>query len=277
MDFYYGHQVVTKREGPTYGPEFLNAVTVGELTKWIESKGPRRFSSIEDWHKGKLRDENMLLTFDDGYADNMTNLIPICESYDIPVTIFVNVGLVIGDEGPFEYALAHSLENHLLTPDENRASETRGLTDTFHRMKTKIRNQPGSAWNRWCELAGEKGIDYFSGCPDFLDVQQLIELSEHPLVTIGAHGISHSNLNYQTPRQQLHSINASKKWIEDTISKEVRWFAYPSGRNNLFSRMIVRICGFSGAFATENGQSTPHLFRNGTKWRRQNIRNCVQK
>ncbi len=59
---------------------------------------------------------------------------------------------------------------------------------------------------------------------------QLRELSRHPLVTIGCHSYHHPRFAAFEPKQWREEIISAKKWIEDTIGREVRHFAFPYGQ-----------------------------------------------
>lgn len=54
----------------------------------------------EDLKTNNLKTNSIVITFDDGYADNLHNALPILEKHKIPATIFVTTGK-IGDNAPF--------------------------------------------------------------------------------------------------------------------------------------------------------------------------------
>src|SRR5215216_7794219 len=50
--------------------------------------------------RGKLPNRAVVVTFDDGYADNLLSAKPLLEKYDVPATVFIATGYV-GNEREF--------------------------------------------------------------------------------------------------------------------------------------------------------------------------------
>jgi len=69
----------------------------------------------------KLDGNEMVITFDDGYRDNLTNALPILEKYNIPATIFVCTAK-IGEQASFPWDLEYSENDraYFLSADEIR-------------------------------------------------------------------------------------------------------------------------------------------------------------
>lgn len=66
--------------------------------------------------------------------------------------------------------------------------------------------------------------------PGYITKQQLIEMSNDPLVSIGSHGISHDIFPKMTREQKKHELIASKEILEELIGKKVNNFAYSHGQ-----------------------------------------------
>jgi len=92
-----------------------------------------------------------------------------------------------------------------------------------------------------------------SGEQHYLTQQSLRELANIPGVTIGAHGYSHRLLTDCTPSELDFELDASKKWIEDTISKEVTTMAYPHGAMNSEVRLATAKAGYKFAVSSKYG------------------------
>lgn len=48
----------------------------------------------QDIRAGKVQRNTIVITFDDGYADNLHNALPILEEFKVPATIFMTVGYI---------------------------------------------------------------------------------------------------------------------------------------------------------------------------------------
>lgn len=70
----------------------------------------------------KLKNKTVAITFDDGYADNLYNALPILLEHNIPATIFITAGH-IGSDKPFYW-------------DEKTFPEDRGRPMTTNEAKT---------------------------------------------------------------------------------------------------------------------------------------------
>lgn len=57
---------------------------------------------IEKKEKNVLQNLDVSITFDDGYADNLYEALPILEEFGLPATIFVTVGK-LSDKKPFDW------------------------------------------------------------------------------------------------------------------------------------------------------------------------------
>ncbi len=68
--------------------------------------------------EGNLPDCSVVVTFDDGYADNLLNAKPLLERYDVPATVFLATGLVEHWREPWW----DELEQLLLQPGNCRKS-----------------------------------------------------------------------------------------------------------------------------------------------------------
>lgn len=80
--------------------------------------------------------------------------------------------------------------------------------------------------------------------PGFLTPSGLRELAAVPRVRIGAHGATHVALSECDDAQLRDELHSSKRYLEDTIGREVCTMAFPYGAANHCVRDAVAAAGY---------------------------------
>jgi peptidoglycan/xylan/chitin deacetylase (PgdA/CDA1 family) len=108
--------------------------------------------------------------------------------------------------------------------------------------------------NRWAALVG---VDPRAACYDLvMDWDEVREASRDPLVTIGAHSMSHAALAKCSEDEARWQIEASVQHIEHQLGKSCRHFAYPygdAGSAGPREFAIARDLGLKTAVTTRKG------------------------
>lgn len=243
---------------------------LARMLEWLRGQG-LEFVTLEGAVK-RLRDPAgapfVSFTFDDGYADTLTHALPVMERFQAPFTVYVATGMLTGELDAWWLGLAAVLDAH----DEVRSSrlgwqircpdlaakqraflEIESLVRTNHAILPDLR-----------EFIAENGIDskalvVRSG----LDVDQLRTLSDHPLVTVGAHTITHANLARAPGESVLREMAESRAQLEAITGKPVLHFAYPFGHKAACGEREAALAGeagFATAVTTRRGTLFPdHL------------------
>lgn len=96
---------------------------------------------------------------------------------------------------------------------------------------------------------------------EFISLDQLRELAEHPLFEVGGHTRTHPDLGQIEDRQTMSDeIAGDRARLEDWLGTSVRWFAYPFGTPaNVpqLARSVVEESGLSAAFTLIPGSWEP--------------------
>jgi peptidoglycan/xylan/chitin deacetylase (PgdA/CDA1 family) len=162
---------------------------------------------------GKVKQNSVAITFDDGYRDNLTAAIPILEEERLPATFFIcGDGASEGDSFWWE-RLAASLELMELDDAEaERLHQRLMLTDVGerHRILAGLPASEGALSQR-------------------LSHDDLKLLSRHPLADIGAHGWSHRKLEHLQIDDLRREVMENMRMLADLTGSTVRSFAYPFG------------------------------------------------
>lgn len=223
----------------------------------------------EDW--SKVSKPAVVITFDDGYADNALEALPILEEVGVPATFFVSTG-TIGTPEEFWW---HELERIILetqslppsftlddvrfgrgwstgTPRE-RQEFYHGIVRLMNDADPGHRNNWRAQLRHWAQT-GEMAADMHRA----MTLDELRLLAGGSGVTIGAHTVTHTRLSSLSQEAQQTEITASKEQLETWLGREISTFSYPFGRRSDYTGQSVELCrnaGFTKAAANFPGQA----------------------
>ena len=218
--------------------------------------------------QGTLPRRACCVTFDDGYADNLTVALPILEKYGLPATLFVATGYLDGGlmfndaviEIISDTALA-SLDFRDLGLELYDTASIESRRACAVNVLKRTRSLPPEARDELVKKMGRiAGID---SLPNdlMLTRAQLVEMSRRG-VEIGGHTVSHPVLASLADSDARAEIAQGKRTLEDWIDKPVRCFAYPVGLPrrdfSIQHSAMVRELGFELAVTTANGIANQH-------------------
>ena len=239
---------------------------------------------IKHMQRGKVPNRSIVVTFDDGYVDNLLHAKPLLEHYDVPATIFLVTDALV-EESNFWW---DELEWALLQPGTLPASLKLNVNGSKHEWQLGDARQYSiqereKDWRRrpWDALSGTR-LAFF-----YLIWQQLLKLSkperlealdairawvgtgsnprrgDHALsqedvralgngklVELGAHTITHASLRLLSNSQQMDEIAGSKAQLENIIGRPVTSFSYPHGEYSVETTDLVKKAGFQVASTT---------------------------
>jgi len=235
---------------------------------------PMRLADLVDALSGhSLPHWAVVITFDDGYVDNLTNAYSLLQSAQIPATVFVASG---GIDSSSEFWW-HKLEQILLTPTDlpervrvraqgreyewdTTSSERRQLA--YYAIGDLLRPLPAADRDEvLTDLANWTGFEP-TACPDYrlMTSAELMALAQDGLVELGAHTVTHPVLSALPADAQRAEIVEGRRRIEAIIGQSVLTFAYPYGEAPHFTAEtveIVKAAGFRAACTTIYGRVEP--------------------
>jgi peptidoglycan/xylan/chitin deacetylase (PgdA/CDA1 family) len=213
--------------------------------------------SLDDFleiHRGNaaIPDNAVVLTFDDGYRDNYTEVYPILKKYKIPATIFLTVKMIGTGKVLWwskvrfaimntkrQFAQMNTKRWKLNTP-RNREQTTQELCKLLKEMPEQPRN------HRIDELITSLDVKVDEKkLPQMLTWEQVKEMSDNG-ITFGAHTLNHTMLTKIPLEDARKEISGSKRVLEEKIQKPVKYFAYPYGTETDYNEDIKNIVRESG-------------------------------
>ena len=229
----------------------IDVVTIDELHQRLTIRNfSRRFACF---------------TFDDGYRDNRDCALPVMREFNAPFTVFVTSDFADGRGRLWWIALerviakAETLEVTIGgTPVQLDTTTAANKQAAFDRLHDWLRALPEFELRREMQaLCIRHGIDQAAICGDLcMSWRELKEFAADPLVTIGAHSISHCNLAKQSEEVATFEMRESRARIELALQTDVVHLAYPYGDRMAAGARefaIARTAGYKTAVTTRPG------------------------
>lgn len=176
----------------------------------------------------------VVLTFDDGYRDSLTRALPILQRLDAPFTVYVPTGALTRELYAWWLGLRVLIRSHdeIALDCMERRFACRDLAGKLVALRAV------SAWvqqdyrrkSKLVPVFAAYGISLPSVANEyFMNCDELRELADQPLVTIGAHTTSHAALSVLEPDQVRSEMADNRSYLERLLNREVLHFAYPYG------------------------------------------------
>jgi peptidoglycan/xylan/chitin deacetylase (PgdA/CDA1 family) len=191
---------------------------------------------------GHVPPRGLVLTFDDGYADNLETVLPFLEERSMPATIYVTSG---NRGGEFWW-------DRLV-----RVMGSRGSTTDINRVAGELQSMPERERELQLAELGATGSIPRPVRHRSLTVAELQRIAASPLVEIGAHGESHAPLTGLARARQRDEALGSRLELERLIGRPVSSFAYPHGAIAPETIEIVQQAGYATACCSKSDVATP--------------------
>ncbi len=247
---------------------------------------------VDHLQDGKVPRRAVVITFDDGYADNLYEAKPLLERHDIPATVFLPTGHIGESEEFWWDKLDRLLLNSHTLPkrphlEVNGRSHVWELAESYDHQETGSPHGsdeskkglqpcsrrslyfsvyrlllPLSEQDRQACLQEIQG--WISGVPKArpayrtLSPEEVELLGRGALVEIGAHTITHPFLSAHPEAFQQREIKQCKIDLEAITGRPVNSFAYPHGDYDERSVALVRQAGFVCACSIEENSVCRH-------------------
>jgi peptidoglycan/xylan/chitin deacetylase (PgdA/CDA1 family) len=198
-------------------------------------------------------DNALVITFDDGYADNYDIAFKILKSFGLTATMFVSTsfvdsgqplwfdksayiikavseGTISFDSGRYKFEVT----------DENREEIIGSVRDLFvsHSNEDRL---------RWLgELENQSGVSIKPEHTELvksLNWDKIREMSDGG-IEIGSHTVTHPYLTKLTNEAMRFELSESKRAIEENTGKQVKSVAYPAGAFDRRVQECAKDCGY---------------------------------
>jgi len=269
IENYHGKHIEIDKfcEQIEYLKKYYHIISLDQLLAFYTAKIP-------------LPPRSVVITMDDGYRSNYSLAYPVLKEYEVPATIFVSTDFV--EKRHFlwvdrvEYALNQTtssnfkinIENEeLYFPLENNDLKKQAdatIKGKLKRISQELREGIVCDLEKKLEqslLTEETPQDIY--CP--LGWQEVSEMVQSGLITIGSHTCSHVIMTQCSSEQMQQELKDSKLLIEIKTGEQCDVFGYPNGEPGDFdntTKALLKEAGFICGLTTVLGvnDSTSDIF-----------------
>jgi peptidoglycan/xylan/chitin deacetylase (PgdA/CDA1 family) len=209
-----------------------------------------------------------VITFDDGYRDNLTTGLPVFERLNAPMTVFVPTGMITRELYAWWLGIrqwivksdsvdVEPMGQRFICPDlASKVSTLRQIT--FWIGDNQSRADSLVPLFRAHDIEMRQMVDRYA-----LSEVELRRMATHPLVTIGAHTETHRFLASLSEKEARQELQGNKAWLEGLLDRKISYLAFPFGTPGACGERESRLAteaGFRASFTTRTGQLFPeHL------------------
>jgi len=251
-----------------YNTRFISEKMLEKQIKYFKEKG--KILSLEEYYDEQLHQTQMTLclTFDDGYKNGLTRALPILEKYQVPSTFFIT-----GIRSLNQSVLWTDIID-LATPFFPKKIEVLGKKFRKNYKKQMISVENGENIKHFLQKKSQAEIEmaleqlkkaypfsldvYHSDYYQTLSEEEIQLLAKNPLISIGAHGVFHTDLTVLSPEECLAELQNCKHYLENLTQKKVNAIAFPFGNYN---ETVLKMCekaGFSQFLALDINPNVKH-------------------
>jgi peptidoglycan/xylan/chitin deacetylase (PgdA/CDA1 family) len=205
-------------------------------------------------------------TFDDGYRDNRDHALPVMQDFNAPFTVYVASDFADGRGRLWWVALerliaaVNSLDVEIDgVATQIDASSATAKQEAFNRMHDWLQRLPSDTHVQHAvsSLCERHHVDDAAIARELcMSWDELKPFASDPLVTIGAHTVSHCNLAKEPEAEASREMRVSRERIETTLQQPALHFAYPYGYKTAAAARefaMARQLGFHTAVTTRPG------------------------
>lgn len=236
-----------------YDPQMLCVGVKQFKTQLTELKNKCVFLDIGEFtsiiQSGKTFPKNsLLITFDDGYADNYYNALPILETLNLPAVFYISTAGINTDNLMWwdELDLIFKKRSDV-NADIASLIKKYNVIDTealykYYLVKCKTAgslDERSTLLNEIRSIAELTDVDKQSH--KLLTTQELKKLGSSKQVTIGAHTVHHLSLAHINDTDKKQEIENSVRALS-ILGSKIEHFSFPYGEKSNYDEKVIQIC-----------------------------------
>lgn len=222
---------------------------------------------LDHIEEGKpLLNKSIVITFDDGYKDNLTIASRILQKYGIPATFFIATGYIGTGKMKWEDQLSCLIRRskaEIVSLDflSSDASLNIGSDKDKFKVIDALVNVLGHlSQTERLKILDELRKQFKVKCDNQADIMMtwddVRQLANNPMFSIGSHTVTHQHLTRIPLDDVVFEVTSSKKHLENEIRCPIKLFSYPYGDFNHDVITALQSAGYTSAGTIEYGQNS---------------------
>ena len=224
---------------------------------------------IVELHKNNqpYPDRAVAVTFDDGFENNHSVAVPILEKYNCPAVFYITAGIIETEimfwvdkiEDCINRCQHDSINIQL---DEMRSFDIRTneeKIDAVNEIKSYCKKATSAEKNRVIdEVIAKSGITPAVRDTDNykkMSWQQVREIHEHQLFTIGGHSMYHDVLSSLPENELRKDIKDSIDLLSEKCGDQIVHYAYPEGQEEHYNQLVIDVLKENGVICSPSAIS----------------------
>lgn len=204
--------------------------------------------------KIKFPSKSVVLTFDDGYADNYYEALQVLEKYNYQALFYIATATINTTAEFWWDAVERIMLDNKNAPNQKNITieqvtfelekaDARQRFSYYTQMLPLLRNMNALKRNKYIE---QLSLIYDSLTPRVshraMTNDELLKHAHSNCVVIGAHTHNHPSLGALTYQEQWDEIKTSKQILERLLNREVLHFSFPFGTRLDYNSDTLTIC-----------------------------------
>lgn len=233
---------------------YFNVISLPELLLRIKNK--------------ELFKKSIVITFDDGYVDNLAFAKPFLEKHQFPATFFITTGylgkifwwdLLISYIFNLKSNTTIALNGKIFRLSTKTKELQKCLNEVTYYFRSLNYQEKIEFVNEIYFITRQSTSNSFSRS---MTKEEIANFSNSRYIEIGGHTVRHFPLSSLSEKEQCNEILANRSDLENIIQKEVNLFAYPhsdydSSTMNILNNNSFR-CGAKGPLGVVHNGSDPY-------------------
>ena len=233
---------------------------------------------VENLKKNKIPANSIVITFDDGFADNFTFAYSLLKKYKMNATIFLSTDCIEEKKLLWIQEINYLINNFGLKKIVHEIGKINGLKEIYKTLVKHANHKNGNkliieSFSYLCDKeTRDKTIDrlyrrfkinkkqLIHENHIFLSWNEIHEMKKNN-ISFGNHGASHTPFSVLPLKMQQEEIEHSMKVIKNHLGLNFLPFAYPFGTDKDFTsetKMIVKNTGHDCILTTMHNSICSH-------------------